>query len=223
VLAGQLLQVVIQTPGGPQTIEVLTAWAIPTWLAGLNPEMVAPEKRPMILKLKLEAADVLYRYFFKIDTKPAGQGSATSHTTEPAQEPAGSQHATPSAWERFFGGLDQVTEAARDLKREQQAREAARDAQLARIEQRVMQGGPLGFWPTSGADEQPLGKGTLAPLRQVQLLAMATSLRERMGTPIAATCAELAEVFGVRDFTDIPDAGWEVVQDWFWQHWEASG
>ena len=67
-LAKELLLVVVQTPGGPQVTEVLTARGIPTWLTGLQPNMVAPEKRPLILALKEEAVDVLYRHFFKIYT-----------------------------------------------------------------------------------------------------------------------------------------------------------
>src|SRR5579885_2016672 len=41
VLAKELLLVVVQTPGGPQATEVLTAKAIPTWRTGLQPNMVA--------------------------------------------------------------------------------------------------------------------------------------------------------------------------------------
>jgi len=78
VLANQLLRVVLQTPGGPQTIDVLTAWAIPLWLTGLNPEMVAPEKRPLIMALRQEAADVLYRYFFKIGFDQASRRRSRS-------------------------------------------------------------------------------------------------------------------------------------------------
>ncbi len=76
-LSEHLLQVIIETPGGPQLVDVLTAWAIPTWLTGLNLNMIAPEKRPMILALKREAADVLYRYFFKIDASAAAQPAST--------------------------------------------------------------------------------------------------------------------------------------------------
>ncbi len=55
ILSEQLLLVQIETPGGPQAVNVLTAWAIPTWLQGVRLSRVAPEKRPAILAFKREA------------------------------------------------------------------------------------------------------------------------------------------------------------------------
>src|SRR5579871_3487512 len=46
VLSEQLLLVIVETPHGFKQINVLTAWAIPTWLTGLNLNMITPEKRP---------------------------------------------------------------------------------------------------------------------------------------------------------------------------------
>src|SRR6476469_4716657 len=41
VLASALLSVTIETAGGPQTMGVLTAWAIPLWLTGIQISRVA--------------------------------------------------------------------------------------------------------------------------------------------------------------------------------------
>src|SRR5260370_39536575 len=62
-IADQLLSVGVETPGGSQVMDMLTAWAIPTWLTGIQLSRVAPEKRKAIRAFKREAADVLYRYF----------------------------------------------------------------------------------------------------------------------------------------------------------------
>ena len=63
-LADQLVPVRVETDGGAQTMEMLTAWAIPIWLIGIQLSRVAPEKREAIKAYKREAADALYRHFF---------------------------------------------------------------------------------------------------------------------------------------------------------------
>lgn len=49
-----------------------------------------------------------------------------------------------------------------------------------------------------------------------QVYALARHLRDQTGEPLATMFAELAEVFGVEDMSDIPDDGWEQVKAWFW-------
>jgi len=63
IIADHLLPARVETAGGPQTMDVLVAWAIPKWLTGIRLGMVAPEKRPAIEAFQREAADVLYRHF----------------------------------------------------------------------------------------------------------------------------------------------------------------
>ena len=63
VLAGELLDALITTTSGQQTMGVLTAWAIPLWLTGIQISRVAENKRAAILAYKREAANVLYRHF----------------------------------------------------------------------------------------------------------------------------------------------------------------
>ena len=45
ILVDQLVPVRVETEGGAQAVEMLTAWAIPTWLTGIQLSRVAPEKR----------------------------------------------------------------------------------------------------------------------------------------------------------------------------------
>ena len=53
----------MQTGGGMQTAVVLTAWAIPLWLTGIQTKKLAEEKRPAILAFKKQAANALYEHF----------------------------------------------------------------------------------------------------------------------------------------------------------------
>jgi hypothetical protein len=61
----------------------------------------------------------------------------------------------------------------------------------------------------------PAGQGALSPQHVGHLIVLARARRASTGEPITALCAELEEVFGVEHFSDIPDAGWDVVQEWF--------
>lgn len=203
-LSEHLLQVIIETPGGPQLVDVLTAWAIPTWLTGLNLNMIALEKRPMILALKREAADVLYRYFFKLDA---------SETVQPA--PAQAQQLPRSA-------LEMHIEAWQETEREWDAREERYETRLAVVEQqlaRVMaqvasleqrDGGARG-------EEPPPQAGRILSQTHIgQVYALAQHHRRQSGEPISDMLRDLAETFGVPDMSDIPDEGWDYVLRWFW-------
>src|SRR5579883_3317403 len=107
VLSKYLVLVVVETPGGPQAVEVLIAQAIPMWLTGLQPSMVAPEKRPMILALKEEALEVLFRHFFHIDPTPPPQ----------PERPKAAPH---SPVQMIAGAIQTIGEAVQMLEAERQ-------------------------------------------------------------------------------------------------------
>lgn len=116
-LSEQLLVVIVETSGGPQPTEVLTTWAIPHWLKGLKLNMIAPEKRPMILTLRREANVIFSRPFFEFDA------SETPQTT-----PTLAQQLPHSALEKYI-------EAWQATKQEQEAKGAKLDTRLAALEQ----------------------------------------------------------------------------------------
>lgn len=63
VIAGEMLFAEITIEGVPQPMDVLTAWAVPVWLQGIQLSRLPAEKRPPILAFKREAANVLYEHF----------------------------------------------------------------------------------------------------------------------------------------------------------------
>lgn len=232
-LSAQLVLVLIETPSrGAQRMDFLMVEAIPFWLMGLEISMIAPEKRSLILALQFEAAGVLYRYFFGADAKQASRPAVEEPATPQGQRPATRarpQRSYASSWEQFpdalvgmRDSLDVVIEVARNMVEEQrqleaqvraqEARHTADQAQvqlrLARLEQ--------GYQPEAVTREAPpLGQGILSPEHVGHLVVLARALRASTGEPIKAIYAELEDVFGVEDFSDIPDAGWDVVQEWF--------
>jgi hypothetical protein len=200
VLAKYLLLVRVETPGGPQTTEMLSAKAIPMWLTGLQPNMVAPEKRPLIRALKEEAVEVLYRYFFKIGAEQA---------TRPA--PSALPEMDGSPWQIAHQALDiahEVLYAAEEREQALMGKLATLEDELAALKKR--QAGQTGW-------QQRPATHPLSPEHQIQLTALARFQRGQTGEPIQAMNAELAKLFGVEDVSDIPDDNWDAIQQWFWQ------
>lgn len=203
-LSKYLLRVLMETPGGLQITDALVAWAIPLWLMGLQPNMIAPEKRSIAMALKEEAVDVLYRYFFKTEAGPAAQP-----TPPPAQKaPRSALEMHIEAWqetEREWDAKEARYEARVVTLERQQAQMQAR---LASLEQR--DGGARG-------EEPPPQAGRILSQAHIgQVYALAHQHRRQSGEPISDMPRDLAETFGVPDMSDIPDEGWDYVLRWFW-------
>lgn len=180
--------------------------------------MVAPEKRPLILALKEEAVDVLYRHFFKIDADE----KAAPPPNPSAEPPRSPRKMTRKAFERLHQAADALHQVADELDESymvaQEKIEAMGDHIVA-LEAKVaaLQQGQVS--KAEAVPRQPLPQDgpILTAEHRNQVYALARHLRDQTGAPVAAMLAELAETFGVEDMSDIPDIGWEAVAAWFWQ------
>lgn len=76
VLALAVELVRIQTPGGPQVVNVLLSWGIPLWVANIQHKRQSPEYQERLLVIQQSVGAALARLFFQ---PPA--------TTEPAPSP----------------------------------------------------------------------------------------------------------------------------------------
>jgi hypothetical protein len=223
-LARYLVRVRIETAGGPQETEFLLVEGIAEWTLSIHFNKLAPEKRPLLIALKVEAVQVFYDYFFKTGphSRPAAGDPAASQGQRPA-EGAAAHKFYSSSWDKVYEGLDTMRAGLQDVQQEQQELEAQVRAQHARYETdqaqmqlrlaRLEQGHPSAA-PDAQGRQRPDGS-ILSPKHIVELVVLARALRAQTGESIPAMYAELAEVFDVEDFSDIPDAGWEVVQEWF--------
>jgi hypothetical protein len=63
VIGDELLLAEVTVDEVAQPADVLTAWAVPVWLQGIQLSRLTAEKRPVILAFKREAANVLYQHF----------------------------------------------------------------------------------------------------------------------------------------------------------------
>jgi hypothetical protein len=219
VLAKELLLVVVQTPGGPQATEVLTAKAIPTWLTGLQLNMVAPEKRPLIQALKEEAMEVLYRHFFKIDADE----KAAPPPNPSANSPRSPRQMTHKAFERLHQAADALHQVADELDEDYMVAQEKIEAMGEHIVALEAEVAALKREPVRDTLRQttvnpvPPDGPRLSKDHLYQMYVLAHDERRRSGQRVDRLLRELAETFGVEDMSDIPDAGWEEVAAWFWE------
>lgn len=214
-LAKWLHRVSVLTLVGRQEVDVLIVTARPAWLIGIQINRLAPEKQVLILRFQDEAIDTLYRHFFGADTKQAAQPAAKKFS-EPDGAPGAWVEAEPlsslpdTIWERPY-------EVMAGFEREWQTMKqdiAGLKTKLADIEQHLRSTSTAG---QAQRDSRPLSLEHI-----MQLYTLARALESQSGEPVNTLFRQLAEVFDVTDASAIPDASWEQVLHWFWQHANAN-
>jgi hypothetical protein len=209
MLAEQLLFAQVDTPEGLQPMDVLAAWAIPTWLQGVQVSRLATEKRPAILAFKREAADVLYRHFAQRQPTVVAPSTLVpvESITRPAAPAAG---APPAEWITFHKQMVTWLEWQEDM-------EAWRGSVESRLE---------------GHDEalrllpeilERLGPATLTAEHQHTVQASVKRLHEVSGLSYGAVYSDLGTSFHVGRYQDIRDTEWPAVAEWFAIRIRASG
>lgn len=196
--------------GQQQPMDVLTAWAIPTWLHGIQLSRLAPEKRPAILAFKREAADVLYRHFSQRQT-PEQIGMAVPLVpAEPVSQPERpAPNAGRAAWTEYHRAMVAWLEWQDDIDRWRASVNQRQDA----LEDRMESVEEVTRLIPEILDR--LGPETLTPEHQATVKRMVGRLHELTAISYGAIYAELNEAFHVGRYADIADAAWERVTDWF--------
>ena len=211
LLSKQLLLVPIATKGGWQQMETLVSWAIPIWLSNIHLTRLAPEKQELVLAFQETIVDDLHRYFAELDA-----GEVAGQSPEPDEAPGEWIEAEPlssvpdTIWERQYqvmAGFEQewltVKQSIAELEKK-----------IANIEQQLRSAPATG---QTQRDNRPLSLEHI-----MQLHTLARSLESQTGEPVSALFRQLAEVFDVTDVSAIPDAGWEHILTWFWQHAQTN-
>ena len=207
VLADQLLLVQVQTEGGPQAMDVLTAWAIPAWLQGIKLGKVAPEKRPAILAFKREAADVLYRHFSR--PRHALPAHATLVPEQPISEPERPPYdAGRETWIAYHHQMAAWLEWQADM-----------ETWRGHVEERLDKHEAI----LSLVPEllERLGPQLLTSEHQASAKAMVGRLHELSGISYATIYSELNAGFHVGKYGDIPDEQWQEVAAWLQRRIDA--
>ncbi len=203
VLADQLVPVQVETAGGLQPMEMLTAWAIPTWLTGIKLGKVAPAKRDAIRAFKREAADALYQHFANRPTSAQLAAPARLVPSEPIARPvAPGEGASPAAWLEFHRQMVAFLEWQGDVERWRGEVEARLETveEVTRLVPEIL---------------ERLGPQTLKPEHQRTMQNLAKRLHEVSGAAFATIYAELGEHFHVAKYDQVPESQWQEVTTWF--------
>jgi antirepressor protein len=208
VLADQLVPVRVETDGGSQVMEMLTAWAIPTWLTGIQLKRVAPDKRAAILAFKREAADALYRHFSHPQAALAAPTSLvpSEPITKPSVPP---QDAPPDVWLQYHQQMITFIQWQGDVERWRGAVESRLESveEVTRLVPEIL---------------ERLGPQTLTPEHQATIKHQAARLHEVSGLAYATVYGDLNAAFHVARYSDIADARWPEIAAWFKTRLDAA-
>lgn len=207
VLRDELVEAVIQTGGGTQVMVVLTAWAIPLWLTGIQVRKVAEEKRPAILAFKKQAANAPYEHFSQLKLPPP---PATLVPSEPIEKPRYPDDSA-SLDERQKYHRDMITwlEWQADIAAWQKDTNNRLDGLENEVESlhEVVRLVPELL--------ERMGPQTLSAEHMHSVQAMAKRLHEVGGFGFAIIYGELNAAFHVGKYDQIADASWDEVVQWF--------
>src|SRR5579862_6834776 len=222
VTADQLFLAEIDVEGVSQPMDVLTAWAIPIWLAGIQLGKIAPEKRPAILAFKREAADVLYRRFSTPHESHTSYTAALPTLPTPAnivipapmtQPDKPTSDANRAAWIDYHQAMVAWLEWQDDMEHWRTESDAQAAALAAR--QEILEARQDGLEDRmEGVEElsrlfvevtEALGPQTLTPAHQATVKTLVGQLHEVGGFTFGAIYGDLNAAFHVGKFSDIPD------------------
>jgi hypothetical protein len=204
-IADSLISVQIQTRGGFQTADFLTAWAIPYWLTGVETSRIRDEKkRQAILLFKRRAADVLYQHF----SQPQALAEP-SQALIPAEPRQPVPNASALAWADYHRQMAAFFEwkAATDLRLD------ALEAWQGDVESQLESHKQVLSLVPEILDR--LGPQLLTPDHQRAVQDYARQLHEATGKPYGTIYDELKTAFRVAKYGDIPDLDWPRVVQWF--------
>lgn len=130
-LASALVQITVNTNGGPQKMEVLAAWAIPIWATGLQISRLALEKQEVARLVQEQAYQAVERAF-------AQQPTETEPAEAPKRAPDRLNHTLESPYAsdlgRMFAAIGAALETRfTDIEARLAAREQEEQAILVRL------------------------------------------------------------------------------------------
>jgi hypothetical protein len=208
-IGDQLLFAMVHVPDGTtQPMDVLTAWAVPMWLQGLQVSRLAPEKRPAILAFKREAADVLYRHF--AHRQPTLPMPSTLVPAEPIARPeAPGVDASLDDWRTYHEAMIAWIDWQREVdrwRRDMEQRQGTLEQRVGAVEEVARLVPEL---------IERLGPPTVTPEHQHTVQRGVKRLHELTGRPYPSLYAELCDAFRIARYDQLPEARWEEVAAWF--------
>ena len=199
-IADDLVNVRVETEGGPQTMSALVLRAVPFWLAGIDPNRVREEVRPEIIRYQREVVDVLYAWAQTRKMLPQSTDVVSVESITQPTRPA--QNASLAEWREYYLHMAAITEWQMDVERWRSSVES----RLEGVEAMT------GLIPEI---LERLGPQTLTPQHQQQTKVYVQQLSKITGKHPATIYNDLYTVFSVPRYQDIPEDQWSQVERWF--------
>lgn len=207
-LRDDAVMVRIETDGGPQSMPALALHGLPGWLYTIDETRVSEASRPAVILFQRECTDVLAAHFAQ--RTPALAPPASLVPEQPITRPdTPASDAPPAAWLAFHRQMIAWLEWQQDIDRWRASIEHRQDGLEDRLEsaEAMLQLVPELI--------ERLGPATLTPEHQHTVQAAVKRLHELGGFAYSTVYAELGQAFHVGKYSDIPDAQWPAVADWF--------
>jgi P22_AR N-terminal domain len=207
--------VLIETEGGPQKVQVLILRSVPYWLIGINPKQTRPELREEIIRYQKEAVDVLYSWAQAPRALPT-----TATELVPAESPtkpiAPQMDASDDDWIAYHQKMFQWHQWRQDM----QTWRAQTDTKLELVEHRQNEFESRMEGVEAVTDLIPeilerLGPETLTTQHQRQVQVCVKQLSQVSGKHSNTIYENLKDAFQVPRYQDLPEAEWPQVEQWF--------
>jgi len=219
--------ILLEKDGSEVPGDVLTAWAIPTWLTGIQVSRLAPEKRPTISAFKREAAGVLYAHFSRrpdmlaLDvTAPETGADAMNTGAVPAEPAAPASDASRVERIAYYDAMAAFLRWQQDMDEWRASADARQDAMATRVDAiqddvQSLQGQVNEIARVIPEIVQRFGEQPLSPAHQAAIQAGVNLIHEALDMPHATIYNEVRRQFKVAKYDQIPDARWADVVAWF--------
>ena len=188
-LAPALVLVCMKTSAGSRLLDVLSSYAIPRWLSGLNVTRLSPEKQERAALIRERAIDAIDAAF-----------SGEMHYQEQARlgQPSHTTLEAPDAFSLINEGMLTMIAGMGQIQAGIAALQETHTTILARLA------------ALEGMPRQYSGSG-LPPEKVAHLMVLARALRAKKGVALDETLEQLAAQFGAAHFSDIPAGFWPDV------------
>ncbi len=185
-LAPALVLVSMKTAAGSRLLDVLSSYAIPRWLSGLDVSRLSPEKQERAALIRERAIDAIDAAFSgELNHQEQARFGQSSQTTLTA----------PDAFSLIHEGMLTMIAGMSQLQAGIAALQETQTTILARLA--ALEGMPRQY---SG--------GGLPPEKVAHLMVLARALRAKKGIALDETLERLAAQFGAAHFSDIPANLW---------------
>jgi hypothetical protein len=201
-LSEALVLTQIETSSGTRAVNVLEAWAIPLWLAGMR-----PDKRPLVYRERLQALRrdalvALSKQFFHDVT----EDSTTPKRKKPAAS-AGKSGAVQEARQGVLNALEALWQAEDEQRDTLEQKQQTMEERLRRLEGRPVPTQPV-------ASQALVGWAPLAGEQQRVLLGWLRAVQRQTGVPLEMLALEVADYCGADRVSAIPQAAWPEAVAW---------